>query len=626
MQFHEITEGLGFVKIYADCGARMVGVKGVTLCAFLGEQSTKTAYARDNAPHGAPQWGQSISLPVEEVTDTIQIILYRGDLRKEVQNGLKLQRTRLDPKRCIGQVLIPLAHLYPLRRGTKTLRAGAMDRIKVRSKSDSRLTVEAEGPGEEGGAAAGGAAPLDGVERGSVSLDDAQPSRSKFGRRGRHGRSKPQDEERAEREARRRAGQIAADSGLAAGGIASTEMEKWKHVFPTSEYQKEKQQTKEKRTRSLAANKNDDLFRNMVGQRQQRPEEDDDVRSVAMSVKSAPGGLGMRRRAGWGGSSRSGATDEEDHDSLVSMPVSVPSSGPPGRGAMRSSDSQAGSADGRAVHFATTTDGAESEASFASSAASDEGVAGPRSASPSGSEQAKDDDSLQAARSDNAPPAAQKDLSAGTSLLPEVPQAVRDPASKGQGTWYEIYPYCKTNADGRFRTAVDELEGLAMMRPGKRTDLPGELRTLGYVRLKVELSLDRNPYVSYLREPPKVDVSNQDENELSIPRLKANWLRVKMILMPNQLMRRARDIASWESIPMSVGLNACSLEVSYLVTQLKAHVRAGVGAWVLGVSLAAGAVLAVPDLDPAGDLRRSNHGPPLRSVAGGDRAVGGHGR
>jgi hypothetical protein len=45
-----------------------------------------------------------------------------------------------------------------------------------------------------------------------------------------------------------------ADSGLAAGGLASTEMERWKHVMGTSEYRREKKRTKEKRTSSLAAN------------------------------------------------------------------------------------------------------------------------------------------------------------------------------------------------------------------------------------------------------------------------------------------------------------------------------------------------------------------------------------
>ena len=344
------------------------------------------------------------------------------------------------------------------------------------------------------------------------------------------------------------------DSGLAAGGIALTEMEKWKHTWPEHEYQREKQQTKEKRTQRAATNKNDDLFRNMTlgGGRPSRADDDDAMDT--QSVKSAPGGLGgggasaRRIRQGYGSRSVSGlGSDGGDEDgsqegSGTSMPVSTPSSnlmaGGGGGSSGRKADQPA-----RAVHFASV-DGAGSEASFASSedTSGTGGSSGfeprPRPVSPSD----------EATGGEGTPPRA--NISPATSLLPDAPTTLPDPILKGPGSWYEIFPYCAQNSDGKYRTAVDELNGLAMSRPEPRKDLPAEPRTLGYVRLKVELELLSNPYSCYLRAP-KINFHDYDKDELSIARLKANWLRLKMVLMPSHFVHRARDVARWQSIPVS---------------------------------------------------------------------------
>ena len=127
------------------------------------------------------------------------------------------------------------------------------------------------------------------------------------------------------------------DSGIESGGLSSTELEKYKHVMGTSEYKREKRRTKEKRTGSLAANKSNDLFREMVGggRRGVSPavaagQEEDD----RLTIRSAPDDFSRAAGGGGGGMSvRSGgssSTAEEQSDG--SQPISVPSNGHSGGG------------------------------------------------------------------------------------------------------------------------------------------------------------------------------------------------------------------------------------------------------------------------------------------------------
>lgn len=548
--FHPI----GLVKIHAFSGLQMVGSKGFSICAFLGSHSVHSSYAREKAEDGNPQWDEALlPISVEEVTDTLQIVVYRADLHKYGHVADESLKNKLQKDKIIGQVLIPLAHLYPLRRGRSLLQG--QQHIKIRS-SEREFQVDPSTTGDEKKAPGEGESEQfeqrTALHKGSGRITGSEQAQQapRHGRRvlgrGRRSRSKQQEEVIDESTT----GSHGGDSGLRAGGISVKEMEKWKHAFSEEEYQREKQQTKEKRTRNLAANKNDDLFRNMVGQQQGRPpaDEDDDARSGTMSVKSAPGGLGgsrMRQSRGQGVASRpvsgQGSDEDESLDSGTSMPVSAPSSGLLAGG--RAGDIRVGS--GRAVHFAATQD-SNSEASFASS--DDTGDTG-------GSESTGGFRRRRRPESTDLPPNATEvdpKISPATKLLPEVPEGPSTlPAliDQGPGTWYEIFPYCSENSDGQYRTAVDELSGLAMSRPLPRMDLAGK-RTLGYIRLKVELELLSNPYSCYLREP-KRSFHNYDEDELSIPRLKHNWLRLKMVLMPSHVIRRIRDIAGWDSIPVS---------------------------------------------------------------------------
>lgn len=553
--------GVGIIKIHADCGFRMMGSKGVSLCAFIGSQSAHTSFAREKAEHGAPQFRESLPpIAVEEVTETLQIVLYRGDLSKHMAD---FDRPKLRLDRVIGQVLIPLAHLYPLRRGT-SVHSGAMANIMVRpipavpeekegtstSLSPATATADAMADAESGEAGDFRQAFHEGAaERAERAADERKPGGVL--RRGRRGKAKAQHDTPDDAGLDALAG---GDSGLAAGGIALTEMEKWKHTWPEHEYQREKQQTKEKRTQRAATNKNDDLFRNMTlggGQRPGRADEDDAMET--QSVKSAPGGLGgggasaRRIRQSYGSRSVSGlgsdGGDENDSQegSGTSMPVSVPSSnlmaGGGGGGGRRSTDLP-----GRAVHFASVDDGG-SEASFASSEDTS-GTGGSSGFEPRRSPESPSDEADGEGKPRDA------NISPATSLLPDAPTTMPEPILKGPGSWYEIFPFCAQNKDGKYRTAVDELDGLAMTRPEPRKDLPAEPRTLGYVRLKVELELLSNPYSCYLRAP-KIKFADMDNDELSIARLKANWLRLKMVLMPSHFVHRARDIARWQSIPAS---------------------------------------------------------------------------
>jgi hypothetical protein len=567
---------VGTVKVHVDCGFRMLGSKGVTVCAFLGSHAVHSSYAREKAEHGTPQWGESMPpIAVEEVTETLQVVLYRGDLSKYGHVVDKSLKAKLQENRIIGQVLIPLAHLYPLRQG-RGVTSGLHEQTKIRPdsdlKPDASLSEEtatnasgAPGEGESSEAELRtafhkGTGVADGGEQGH------QASRQHHGILGRGRKNKAKQQQQDEAVADSAMESDAGDSGLAAGGIAVAELAKWGHTMSKKEYQHQKRQTKETRTRNLAANKNDDLFRDMtLGQQQGRPagrpaddDEDDDARSGTMSVKSAPGGLGggsgprSRPSRGQGvSSSRSvsglGSDEDESLDSGTSMPVSVPSSNLLGGSGAGGAGGNPRSGPGRAVHFASTDDAA-SEASFASS--DDTGGTGGTSGSSSfsGRKRPGSPDATNAAKHK-----ANANLSPATKLLPEVPSSLPQPIGQGPGSWYEIFPYCSENSDGQYRTAVDELEGLAMSRPEPRLDLPGERRTLGYIRLKVQLELLVSPYSCYLREP-KRSFHNNDQDELSIPRLKHNWLRLKTVLMPNHFIYRARHIAQWNSIPVSGGV------------------------------------------------------------------------
>ena len=539
--FHSI----GLVKVHAYGGLSMAGSKGVTICAFLGSYSVHSSFARENAEHGSPQWDEALlPISVEEVTETLQIVLYRGDLHKYGHVADGSLKTKLRDDKIIGQVLIPLAHLYPLRRG-KSVMEGHYRQIKIRSSSHRDLKPDAALTRDEPGSNAAVARAEGEPEQSELRTAFYKGTGQHHGRlgRGRKIRGEQQEDTIDSSEM----GSFSGDSGLQAGGISVKELGEWKHAFSTSEYQREKQQTKEKRTKHLATNTNDDLFRNMVGQRKGRrslnEDEDDDARSDRMSVKSAPGaysGSGLRTRHSRNrGASRSvsglGSDEEESLDSGTSMPVSTPSSN------VHAGGGRAGSI-GRAVHFAAADD-TNSEASFASS----EDTGGTGGTGGSGARSRKRPSSPSAASSGIK---SDGKVSPATKMLPDVPSALPKPIHQGPGTWYEIFPYCSENSDGQYRTAVDELSGLAMSRPEPRMDLPGHRRTLGYIRLKVELELLSTPYSCYLREP-KRSFKNYDEDELSIPRLKHNWLRLKMVLMPNHVIHRARDIAQWDSYTVS---------------------------------------------------------------------------
>lgn len=546
---------VGLVKIHAYDGLSMVGGKGFTICAFLGSHSVHSSFTRDHAEHGSPQWNEALlPISVEEVTDTIQILVYRGDLHKYEKVADGSLKTKLRDDRIVGQVLIPLAHLYPLRRGKRVMQ-GHYDQIKIRSTSQRDLKPDAapapDGLGSGAAAAPGqGETEEHGPDAGSDRAEQVQRQYHGILGKGRKTRSKQQDET-VDQSAM---GSLRGDSGLQAGGISVEYLEKYKYAFSASEFEREKQQTKEKRTKHLATNTNDDLFRNMVGRQGRRSAEgDDDARSVAMSVKSAPGELGngrsgTRQPRGQGVSSKSvsglGSDEDESLDSGSSMPVSAPSSSALA-GGTRSSAGISRSSAGRAVHFAAADDSA-SEASFASS----DDTSGTGGTGGSGVRNRKRPGSPNALSTASSGKTSDPGVSPATKLLPDVPSALPKQINHGPGTWFEIFPYCSENSDGQYRTAVDELDGLAMSRPEPRADLPGHKRTLGYVRLKVELSLLSSPYSCYLREP-KRSFKNYDEDELSIPRLKHNWLRLKLVLMPNHFIYRAREIATWNSYPVS---------------------------------------------------------------------------
>jgi hypothetical protein len=319
--------------------------------------------------------------------------------------------------------------------------------------------------------------------------------------------------------------------------------------------------------------------------------DDDDARSeAAMSVRSAPemGGAGLsaveglrRRRSALAHAAPPlSSGDSADDDEAVSQvssqdsgpassssqPISIPSSG--FRAARTSSlttspraaDGGGASRHHRSVHFvgpsgrplspsegydyAGSSDGAGSERSGRSAGASSSSSSSRRSSSTVGAAAASGGPSSVTATSGSSEEAGGSDSSHS---LPAVPQSVAaEPQAAGQGgIWYELFPYCGANADGRYRTAVDELTGLAMTRPKPRLNLPGEPRTLGYLRLRVELNLLTSPYACYLRR--QNSRAAEEGEELSIARLKANWRRVKAVLMPNSFILQARRIASWES-------------------------------------------------------------------------------
>eukprot|EP01048_Picozoa_sp_COSAG05_P011768 COSAG05_NODE_1132_length_5773_cov_7.187346_1_plen_835_part_10 len=570
---------VGTAKIYVDGAQRLEPSRGgrFTVCAFLGSSAGHTAVAHDH-DQGCPQWAESVSLAVEEVTDTIQLIIYRGEIR-----GVP-DRSRLRLDKCVGQVLIPLAHHVP---GGGVQGSGIhTHRIKSKSvdltnydcvASEDSAASTGHGSGTAGAGAAGTAS-IDGGSAASVqfvdgatairvrrtSLDDLNKPSSSSRSSGSNGSRSRMGRTRRAHRVRALAGDDEdgvemTDRGIESGGLSSSELEKYKHVMGTSEYKREKRRTKEKRTGSLAANKSDDLFREIIGGRghASAATASGDADEDRMTVRSAPddfrragggdGGSGMSVRSG--GSSL--ATEEQSEDS---QPISEPSNG----------GGSGGGGSGRHVHFAGSSEEATSEAAYSMSSAASSSVDGENATPP-----APSDDEEEQQKEDG-----------GNNNLPEVPLSVSEPGSKGEGVWYEIFPFCEANNDGLFRTAVDELEGLAMTKPKPRTDLPelGCPQTLGYIRIKVELHLIMSPYSCYIRQP-KLE---EEEEELSIVRLKANWRRVKRVLMPNHFIYQAKYVASWENKQISAVALAVWAYLSLMAPFWQYPMFTTASLWVVG--------------------------------------------
>jgi hypothetical protein len=449
--FQEVTL-VGTVTVHVDRAAQLMPHKhGFGVSALVGLSPQQSTQVRDGLA-GAPSWAEKLTLTVEEVTDTIQILVHRGEY-KDSEKSLSSQ--------CVGQVLIPVTALEPLKKPTSETK-----------QTKSRLRFEelqcATPPGEQlrkiyekhaektatARASASSAAARDGgsrTERRRGSLDSAPPDptnrelvsapevgkqpRSILGRKStRFGstRSKHADLLGATDE-----------RGIVAGGIAQSEVEQWAHVMGKAEYKREKKKTKERRTRTLATDANNDLFRGLVGGGMGGSGlTADDV----MSVKSAPGAMGaVSRRDKKERERRDEITSEWDAASMASMPVSVPSSRSKKRGARSirfEGDAMSEASGFSAVSSASTLSSAESAQSAGSDDTLSDSVDEGAALSGSGVEPASGE------LGDEPEPESEPCAQDGP---PD--DAAQEADGGSEWHWYEIFPFCKVNSDGTFRQA-----------------------------------------------------------------------------------------------------------------------------------------------------------------------------
>ena len=361
---------------------------------------------------------------------------------------------------CVGQVLIPVVSLEPLKKPSSEryqpksdLRLEPLE-VAIEVHPGEQLTKLYEKEAAKAAAVAGAVA----TRRRRGSLDSAGPleSVSDF-------ITTPGLVEQPRSILGRKSTRFGGGSktGSSVGGVAKSEVEEWRHVMGKSEYKREKKQTKERRTRKQATDANDDLFRNLAGGGMGGGggNRADDM----MSVKSAPGAFGSGRRPNPLGSKMIGSDKDFDSASMASMPISGPSS-------IASSGSQGKRRGGRSIRF--ESDSAMSEASGISEASASGTGSGTGSAQSAESDNMAVSDEEPAANSDEEGGAATPRRRVHPDPADEEPEAEGWPAAGGAGgsagvegnaggepaaegagcwSWYEIFPFHKVNSDGVYR-------------------------------------------------------------------------------------------------------------------------------------------------------------------------------